>query len=213
MSISALRERILAALADSAAPRDPTLATPPSVYGDVPEGLRRHFAGRKTPAGVLIPLLARGADYHVLFTRRSPDLRHHPGQVSFPGGRMEPEDRDVTDAALREAEEEVGLPRGHVRIAGYLEPHLTITGYAVTPVVGFVHQGFEIRVDPGEVEEAFEVPLDFLMDERNLRRAWREFEGSEIPVYEYHYGGHRIWGATASMLVTLRNKLEIKVKQ
>jgi 8-oxo-dGTP pyrophosphatase MutT (NUDIX family) len=207
MSISAMRERILSALADSAAPRDPTVATPPAAYGDVPEGLRRRFAGRKTPAGVLIALLARGADYHVLFTRRSPDLRHHPGQVSFPGGRMEPVDRDVTDAALREAEEEVGLPRGHVRIAGYLEPHLTITGYAVTPVVGLVHQGFDIRPDPAEVEEAFEVPLEFLMDERNLRRAWREFEGSEIPVYEYHYGGHRIWGATASMLVTLRHTL------
>jgi len=208
MSISALRGRILAALAGSAAPRDPTLAAPPSGYGDVPEGLRKRFAGRKTPAGVLIPLLARGADYHVLFTRRSPDLRHHPGQVSFPGGRMEPEDRDVTDAALREAEEEVGLPRNHVRIAGYLEPHLTITGYAVTPVVGLIHQGFTIRADPAEVEEAFEVPLDFLMDPRNLHRAWREFEGTEIPVYEYHYGSHRIWGATASMLVTLNQKLK-----
>ncbi len=213
MSISALRERILAALAGSTAPRDPAVATPPSVYGDVPEGLRRHFAGRKTPAGVLIPLLARGADYHVLFTRRSPDLRHHPGQVSFPGGRMEPEDRHVTDAALREAEEEVGLPRSHVRIAGYLEPHLTITGYAVTPVVGLVHQGFAIRLDPAEVDEAFEVPLDFLMDPRNLHRTWREFEGTEIPVYEYHYGGHRIWGATASMLVTLYHKMESELKQ
>jgi 8-oxo-dGTP pyrophosphatase MutT (NUDIX family) len=173
----------------------------------VPEPLRKRFAGRKTPAGVLIPLLARGTTYHVLFTRRSPDLRHHPGQVSFPGGRMESSDRDITDAALREAEEEVGLPRGHVRIAGYLESHVTITGYAVTPVVGLVHRGFRIRPQPSEVEEAFEVPLEFLMEVDNLRRSWREFEGVEVPVYECHYGGHRIWGATAAMLVTLRQKL------
>ena len=208
MGISVLRDRILAALAGSAAPPDPRVAKPPSVHGDVPEALRRRFTGRKTPAGVLIPLLARGATYHVLFTRRSPDLRHHPGQVSFPGGRMEPRDRDITDAALREAEEEVGLPRGHVRIAGYLESHVTITGYAVTPVVGLVHRRFEIRPQPSEVDEAFEVPLDFLMDEDNLQSSWREFEGTDVRVYEYHYGGHRIWGATAAMLVTLRQKLQ-----
>ncbi|MEJ2603125.1 MAG: CoA pyrophosphatase [Gammaproteobacteria bacterium] len=207
MSISVLRDRILDALADSSAPPDPGVAKPPSVHGDVPEPLRKRFAGRKTPAGVLIPLLARGTTYHVLFTRRSPDLRHHPGQVSFPGGRMESSDRDITDAALREAEEEVGLPRGHVRIAGYLESHVTITGYAVTPVVGLVHRGFRIRPQPSEVEEAFEVPLEFLMEVDNLRCSWREFEGVEVPVYECHYGGHRIWGATAAMLVTLRQKL------
>lgn len=208
MSISGLRDRILRALEGSRAPSDPAQASPPAVQGRVPAALRRQLAGPKTPAGVLIPMLARGATYHVLFTRRSPDLKHHPGQVSFPGGRLEPQDRDVTEAALREAEEEVGLPRGHVDIAGYLEPQLTITGYAVTPVIGLVHQGFEIRPDPSEVEEVFEVPLEFLLDRGNLLQSHREFEGFRLPIYEYRYASHRIWGATASMLVTLIRKIE-----
>ncbi len=207
MSISRLRERILGALEGSSAPDDPARAAAPSVEGRVPDSLVKRLSGPQTPAGVLIAMLARGATYHVLFTRRSADLKHHPGQVSFPGGRMEPGDRDVTEAALREAEEEVGLPRDRVHIAGHLHPHLTVSGYAVTPVVGLVHQGFEIRPDPAEVDEVFEVPLDFLLDEDNLRRAHREFEGARFPVFEYRYGGHRIWGATASMLVTLMKKL------
>lgn len=159
-------------------------------------------------AGVLVPIIDRQAGLTVLLTQRSSELRLHAGQVSFPGGRMEEADSDIVATALREAHEEVGIHPGLVEIAGYLDPSPTVTGYAVTPVIGLVGSSVSIDIDPGEVEAAFEVPLDFLLDERNQGHSIREFDGVMLNIVEFNYDGRRIWGATASMLLQLRDILK-----
>lgn len=159
------------------------------------------------PAGVLVPIVERRAGLTVLLTRRSEGLKHHGGQVSFPGGRMEPGDGDILRTALRETHEEIGVPPDVVRIAGVLDAMPTITGYAVTPVVGLLPESIRLRLDPGEVERAFEVPLDFVMDPGNETRTERLIEGIPVPLLEFEFGGERIWGATATMLSELRRKI------
>ena len=159
------------------------------------------------PAGVLIPLIERQVGLTVLLTRRSPALKHHAGQVSFPGGRMEKADRTIRDTALRETHEEVGIEPGAVRVTGYLSPMPTITGYAVTPVVGLVEGTARLVLDPVEVQRAFEVPLAFLLEHDNVRWSGRDIDGVEVPVAEFRHSGERIWGATAAMIVNLRNIL------
>lgn len=131
-------------------------------------------------------------------------MKHHAGQVAFPGGRMERSDRGVSDTALRETLEEVGIAPGEVAPAGYLTPMPTVTGYAVTPVVGFVAARARLTLDPVEVERAFEVPLTFLFDADNERWSTREVAGESVPLVEFAYGGERIWGATASMILQLK---------
>ena len=143
-------------------------------------------------------------------TRRSTELKHHAGQVSFPGGRMDPDDRDIRHTALRETEEEVGIPPDRVDVAGYLTPMPTITGYAVTPVVGLLGGELRLTLDPTEVDVAFEVPLPFLLDPGNERAGERLIDGVPVPIVEFRYGGHRIWGATASMVVAFREFLTEK---
>ena len=120
---------------------------------------------------------------------------------------METQDKDITATALREAQEEVGIQPHEVDIAGYLNPTPTVTGFAVTPVVGIIQASFDLKIDPLEVESAFYVPLDFLMDPRNEEHSERDFAGTTIPVVTFHFKGHRIWGATAGMLLTLRQLL------
>jgi 8-oxo-dGTP pyrophosphatase MutT (NUDIX family) len=144
----------------------------------------------------------------VLLTQRSADLKHHAGQVSFPGGRMETGDRDIAHTALRETHEEVGIRPEEVTVIGYLDPMPTVTGYAVTPVVGLVAGQAEISIDRTEVEYAFEVPLTFFVDERNEMTAERDIGGRKVPIIEFRYDGQRIWGATAHMLVELRKILK-----
>ncbi len=160
------------------------------------------------PAAVLVALIDRGAGPQVLLTRRTEALRHHAGQVSFPGGRIEPGDSDPVDAALREAEEEVGLARTQSSPLGYLDPFVTITGFHVYPVVATVEAAYEPRLDPSEVAEAFEVPLAFLLDPANVHRQEVDWQGRRRSLLEYRFMGHRIWGATAAMLVNLRQRLE-----
>ncbi|MEM9058315.1 MAG: CoA pyrophosphatase, partial [Pseudomonadota bacterium] len=138
----------------------------------------------------------------VLLTRRTDTLKHHPGQISLPGGRVEPDDADVRAAALRESEEEVGLPPACVDIVGYLPNFLTTTAYSVTPVVGFVNGAFTPTPDPSEVAEAFDVPLEFLFEPANQRRSTRTYFGTELPVYEFLYRHWRIWGVTAGVLMS-----------
>ncbi len=158
---------------------------------------------------MLVPLIERGAGLQVLLTERAHDLRLHAGQISFPGGSMEASDEDLVATALRETEEEVGIAPRSVEVAGFLEPLPTITGYAVTPVVGLIDPAVELRLDAREVAAAFEVPLGFLLDPGNQKRSLRTWAGVEIPVIAYDYGPRRIWGATAAMIVSLQNKLSV----
>jgi 8-oxo-dGTP pyrophosphatase MutT (NUDIX family) len=160
------------------------------------------------PAAVLVGLVDRGAGPQVLLTRRTQALRHHAGQISFPGGRIEAADRDPVAAALREATEEVGLAPSQARALGYLDPFATITGFHVYPVVALIDAGFTPRPDPGEVDEVFELPLDFLLDPANARELQVEFRGHRRTVVEFVHASYRVWGATAAMLVNLRQRLE-----
>lgn len=152
------------------------------------------------PAAVLVPLCKLEGSLHVLLTERTQSVRDHPGQVAFPGGMVEPDDRDLLETALREANEEIGMRASQVEVIGYLLPQAVITGYAVLPVVGFYTADFVPRLDPREVASVFEVPLEYLQDGNNLVRVDRMRNGVTLPTYEYHYEGHRIWGATALML-------------
>jgi 8-oxo-dGTP pyrophosphatase MutT (NUDIX family) len=174
---------------------------------DWPTGLRQRLTANLMPAGVLIPIIDRPAGLSVLLTRRSAALKHHAGQVSFPGGRMEPADTDIRHTALRETHEEVGIHPQRVTVMGFLPTMPTITGFAVTPIVGLLGSDVTVRIDRAEVEVAFEVPLGFLLNPDNQRMSEREFEGVKIPLVEFHFGGERIWGATASMVVALRQYL------
>jgi len=174
-----------------------------AVYGD--DGAGR--AGT-TAAAVLVPVVAHPGGLTVLFTQRTTQLRSHSGQVSFPGGRAEAGDASAEFTALREAEEEIGLARDRVEILARLPEYHTRTGFRVTPVVGAVTPPLELAPDPREVESVFEVPLAFLLDERNRERRTREFQGMTVGFYVYEYQGHVIWGATAGMLVNLYRMLE-----
>lgn len=198
-----LRER----LADTRLPENPLNVTLPPGIGRWPAALRESPGTALTPAGVLIPILERAGDLSVLLTQRSAALKHHAGQISFPGGSMEEQDRDVAMTAIRETQEEVGIDPQHVSVIGYLGPMPTITGYAVTPIVGLVSAAAELVIDRSEVEFAFEVPLEFLLDARNDKRVEREFEGHSVAMVEFHYEQRRIWGATAHMVLLLRQYL------
>lgn len=160
------------------------------------------------PAAVLMPLVERSEGYTVLLTQRTAHLEHHAGQISFPGGRAEDEDANPVDTALREAEEEIGLQRRHVvEIAGFLDLYQTVTGFLITPVVGFVTPPFELALDAFEVAEAFEVPLDFILDPRNHESRSMFYKGQHRRYYVIPYEDRFIWGATAAMLVNFARRL------
>ncbi|MBL4807058.1 MAG: CoA pyrophosphatase [Rhodobacteraceae bacterium] len=172
----------------------------PSVLAKLP-------ATRKLrPASVLIPVIERDG-LHVILTRRSGNLAHHPGQVAFPGGKVDPSDNSHEDAALREAEEEIGLPRQNVEILGRIDTHETITGFLVTPFVARVHRDFKPSPEPGEVAEVFEVPLTFLTNPQNLQVLSRSWQGQKRSYLAIPYGPHFIWGATARMIKGLADRM------
>jgi 8-oxo-dGTP pyrophosphatase MutT (NUDIX family) len=158
-------------------------------------------------AAVLVPLMDRPSGLTVLLTERSAALPDHPGQISFPGGRIEPGDVDAAAAALREAEEEVGIPTSSVEVLGYLDAHMTLTGFALTPIVALVRPDFEFRIDSKEVAQLIEIPLAFLTDLRNQAYEDRELSGRRLRLPVFHYDGHRVWGATAFMLADLTRRL------
>jgi len=153
------------------------------------------------PAAVLIPLVDHRDGMTVLLTKRAQHLKTHSGQVSFPGGRCDPEDENAIATALRETEEEIGIDRSHIRILGAMEDYETITGFVVTPVVGIIRPGFKLNVDEGEVADAFELPLDFVLDEKNHELQSRVWNDRKRYYYVLMNDKHNVWGATAAMLV------------
>ena len=159
------------------------------------------------PASVLIPIVARSGEMTMLFTRRTENLRSHSGQISFPGGRAEPDDASPEATALRETHEEIGLEPEKVELIGRLAEYRTRTGYRITPVIGVIVPPWEVRPDAREVDEVFEVPLAFLLDPRNHQRHSRLFQGETRAFFAIPYRDYYIWGATAGMLVNLHRHL------
>ena len=161
-------------------------------------------------AAVLLPLFERARGITLLLEQRTQHLHHHPGQISLPGGIVEASDRGPIATALRETEEEIGIPSDRVQVVGEMEAIDTRTGFRVTPVVGFVAPEVEFTLDRFEVEHVLEVPLDFLLSARNYQRRSRYFEGyGEASFYELDYEGQIIWGATAQILVNFARHLGV----
>jgi len=158
-------------------------------------------------AAVLVPLVERAHGLTVLLTRRTDHLYVHAGQICFPGGGVDPGDADAAAAALRETEEEIGLPRDYIRLIGRLDTYVTRTGFEVEPKVGLVTPPFPLAPDSFEVAEVFEVPLAFILDPASCQRHSRLFQGKERHYYAFPYGDYFIWGATAGMLVNLAEVL------
>lgn len=193
-------QRILAplpALSDLPRSFDPAAGGDHALNPGAPSLIR---PGLLTPAAVLVPVIRHRAGPSVLLTRRTDTLAKHSGQVAFPGGRLDDTDADLAQCALRETEEEVGLARDRVGVIGALSPYITVTGYVVTPVVGIVEPGFDLVPNPAEVADVFEVPLAFLLDDRNHKRHGGSFNGARREWWAIPYGAHYIWGATAGML-------------
>lgn len=162
-----------------------------------------------TPAAVLVPIVKREEGHTVLLTQRTAHLKDHPGQISFPGGRVEAQDASLLDTALREAEEEIGLAQACVEVLGYLPEYRTGTGFRVTPVVGMLTPPFDVNPDPFEVAEVFEVPLAFLLDPGNHQRHSLHYRGAMRQYFAMPYGDYFIWGATAGMIRSLAQRLGI----
>jgi 8-oxo-dGTP pyrophosphatase MutT (NUDIX family) len=158
-------------------------------------------------AAVLIPLIPRDDDIHVLLTQRTPHLKDHPSQISFPGGRVEGGDQDRIETALREAEEEIGLARDHVMVLGSLPDYDMPSGFRVSPVIGWIEPPITLKLDPVEVDSAFEVPLSFLLNPANHQYRRYEFNGRNREYLAMPYEGRYIWGATAGMLQRLSQQL------
>jgi 8-oxo-dGTP pyrophosphatase MutT (NUDIX family) len=177
---------------------------------EVRSKVRASISPAQVPAAVLVPLVERDTGLTVLLTQRAETLKDHAGQISFPGGRIEPEDEDAWHAALREAYEEIGLRADLVEFAGYLPDHHVITGFRVTPVVGFVKPEYELRIAAAEVHDVFEVPLDFILDAANHKSRRRKLGDVTIEVHDIPYGDRNIWGATAGMLMTFRRMLQTR---
>lgn len=159
------------------------------------------------PAAVLCGLVERRGGLSVILTRRPETMREHAGQIAFPGGKIDPEDTDAVAAALREAEEEIGLAAAAVEVIGPIDPYETGTGFHVEPIVAMIDPGFTPRLQPLEVEEAFEAPLDFLMDPGNLQLRSGAWGGRKRRYYAIPWNGRYIWGATAGMLKCLADRL------
>jgi 8-oxo-dGTP pyrophosphatase MutT (NUDIX family) len=170
--------------------------------------LQRHFPENPVPAAVLVPLIDRPEGLTVLLTERASQLARHSGQISFPGGRLEPTDPDVASAALREANEEIGLDPACVRVIGYLPDHLVISGFRVTPVLSLVTPPITLELNPAEVAAVFEVPVSHVFDANNHKARLRRVGDEDILLYDIPWEGQNIWGATAGMLLTFVRMVE-----
>ncbi len=203
LTVDALRAK----LDGTTPPAEPTEVVMPPGSERWPRRMRAELSASLRPAAVLIPVIEHASELTLLLTQRAADLKHHASQISFPGGGMEAHDADLEATALRETQEEVGIAPEAISVVGYLEPMPTTTGFAVTPVVGVLAPPQGLILDPTEVELAFEVPVEFVLDERNAIPCVRRYRGVDLAIVEFRYEGHRIWGATAHMLLTLRNRL------
>ena len=190
--------RAVRSLHDPPAPPGWNHAEIADILGDAP----------RRPAAVLVPIVSRSEGPTVLFTQRTENLAQHAGQISFPGGGMEPDDADAIAAALRETREEVGIGSELITPFGFLDTFETVSGYTVTPVVAHLDPRFEARPDAGEVAEVFEAPLAFFLDPANLRTRRIEWRGRPREILEFPYLGRNIWGATAAMLLSLVRRME-----
>lgn len=184
-------------------------AAPPPWQPEIPGDGGLHATRPPAGAAVLVPLVMHATGLRLLLTRRTAHLRDHAGQISFPGGRVEPEDGNAVETALRETEEEIGLSRAHIEVIGQLPIYTTVTAFEVTPVVALVRPGFALSLDAFEVAEAFEVPLDFLMTPAHHQRHLFSYEGGQRQFLSMPWRGpdldgqtqdYFIWGATAAML-------------
>ena len=183
-----------------------------ALYGDHrlnPEMVAELKAAELRDAAVLVPVIDTGAEARVILTRRTATLRRHSGQIAFPGGAVDPDDASMEHAAMREAEEEIGLDPGFVEPIGRLPDYLTTTGFRIAPVLAIVRPGFTTEPNPAEVDAVFEVPLSFLMSEANHRRESRVWEGRERHYYTMPYREWFIWGVTAGILRTLYERLYV----
>lgn len=163
-------------------------------------------------AAVLVPLFYRQGEPHLLFTKRSDRLRHHSGEISFPGGRVEPADATLLDAALREAHEEIGLAPSDVSVLGALDDLTTLKRHRVTPFVGVVPDGYPYRLEPAEVDHLLEVPVAAFLEPERLRVEWVPYpDGGRREVFFYDVGGQTVWGATARIVKTWLDELMAEV--
>lgn len=203
------REKILARV-DRQAPALDALLGPKAPRGD--HDLNPRDPGEVLepltlrPAAVLVPVIEHAGAPSVLLTRRADNLGNHAGQVAFPGGKIEPGELPA-EAALREADEEVGLKADFIEVAGFLDTYETGTGFRILPVVGLVRPGFTLQIHDGEVAEIFEVPLAFLMNPKNHERHSAVWRGRKREYYAMPYNGHYIWGATAGMLKNMYDRI------
>ena len=190
-------DRLILRLRDSRPPGD----LPAEARARLPEAVAAQlFPAALIPAAVLVALVEKGEGWEILLTRRTERLRDHPGQISFPGGRIEARDAGPAAAALREAHEEIGVDPALVEVVGYLPPYPVVTGFAVSPVVGILRGVVRLQPDPTEVAEIFSVPLAYLLEPANLLSSERRVRGVTLAVHAYEYGPHHIWGATAQIL-------------
>jgi 8-oxo-dGTP pyrophosphatase MutT (NUDIX family) len=169
--------------------------------------LRESFPREIQPAAVLLPLFLRDGEPHLLLTVRASHLRHHAGQISFPGGQFADGETDARSVALRETHEEIGIAPGFIETLGFLPDHVVLTGFRITPMVGLLRPGFVLSVDRSEVAEIFELPLRALFDAANYQETRRTLRGIEVTLRDLNFGGHNIWGATAGILAELRELL------
>jgi len=159
------------------------------------------------PAAVLVPLFWQDEEVHILLTKRSEQLKHHAGQISFPGGGFDESDITIRQAAIRETKEEIGIDSQYIDVVGYLDDIETISGFYVTPFVAILRNGFNININEHEVSEIFSIPLDYFLDKNNCKKKSTKYKGVVVNYYVFYHHKYTIWGVTAEIIVKLAQKL------